>query len=261
MVLESYFDDSSDSRRSNLYACGGLLGGPDQWDRFDILWNNETHALKEPFRSADCEGGYGQFRDWLKPERDALMARLVSVICKIRLSGFASIVPVAEYKKAFPHCKERDPFLLSLRQVVMNMAAIAGVLKNQVTLWFERGSVDGAIRATFESIAEFKSWPPARWLKGINFGTKTLRPLQSADLVAREAFKHIANLGVKPMRLPVQRMRDNLYFTLWNKIALEYLAHNGGPENLELLSSWDARPEAPRLSRYIYKPHVGYIPG
>jgi hypothetical protein len=29
MELESYFDDSSDSRRSSLYACGGLLEGAD----------------------------------------------------------------------------------------------------------------------------------------------------------------------------------------------------------------------------------------
>jgi hypothetical protein len=42
------------------------------------------------------------------------MARLVSVICKIHLSGFASIVSVVEYKKVFPHCKEHDFFLLSL---------------------------------------------------------------------------------------------------------------------------------------------------
>jgi hypothetical protein len=51
----------------------------------------------------------------------------------------------------------------------MNIAAIADILKNQVPLWFERGSVNGAIAATFESIAEFKSWSPARWLRRINF--------------------------------------------------------------------------------------------
>jgi hypothetical protein len=45
--------------------------------------------------------------------------------------------------------------------------------------------------------------------------------------------------------VPVQRMRDNLYFILWNEVALEYLAQNGGPENLELLSSWDTLPAAP----------------
>jgi hypothetical protein len=119
MVLESYFDDSSDSRRSNLYACGGLLGGPGQWDRFDILWNNETHALKEPFRSVDCEGQ-----------------------CACRSSECGTI----------------------------------------------------------------------------------------------------------------------LYFILWNEVALEYLAQNGGPENLELLSSWDTLPAAPRLFRYIYQSHCGYVP-
>src|ERR1700680_4805266 len=91
MILESYFDDSSDAQRSKFYACGGLLGSPHHWDFFEALWSAETDQLNEPFRSADCEGGYGQFKDWPKPERDALMARLVSVICKASLKGFASL--------------------------------------------------------------------------------------------------------------------------------------------------------------------------
>jgi hypothetical protein len=235
--------------------------GPDQWDAFDIFWNTETCNLKEPFRSADCEGGHGQFKDWSKPERDKLMERLVSVICNIRLAEFASIVPIREYNLAFPNCKKHDPFLLCLRQVIMNMATIADRTKNQVTLWFERGPINGAIAETFESIAAFKSWPPSRWLRGMNFDTKELRPLQSADLVAREAFKHIGNLGLRPMRLPVKRTQGTLLFILWNHVALEYLAENGGPEDLELLASWDTRPNVPRLSRHIYKANQGYQPG
>jgi hypothetical protein len=195
------------------------LASPDQWDGFDILWNNETYILKEPFRSADCEGGYGQFRNWPKAERDALMARLVSVICKIRLSGFASIVPVVEYKKVFPHCKEHDPFLLSLRQVVMNMAAIADILKNQVTLWFERGSVNAAIAAIFESIAEFKSWPPARWLKGINFDTKALRPLQSADLVA-------GNTVQRRSKMPAPQPSRSVCQSIASYVVISSAAHS-----------------------------------
>jgi hypothetical protein len=32
MILEAYFDDSSDQNRSKYYACGGVLGSADQWD-------------------------------------------------------------------------------------------------------------------------------------------------------------------------------------------------------------------------------------
>jgi hypothetical protein len=205
MLLESYFDDSADPRRDKFYACGGFLGGPEQWDAFEMLWSQETHELKESFRSTDCETGHGQFSDWPKSRRDNLMSRLVSILRQTMVRSFASIVPIKEYKAAFPGCGEHDAFLLALRQAIMNMAFIAHELKHDVALWFERGPIDALIHEVFNSIADWKEWEPARRLRGPNFDTKKLRPLQAADLIAREAFKHIDNLGVRPPRIPVRR--------------------------------------------------------
>jgi hypothetical protein len=74
--------------------------------------------------------------------------------------------------------------------------------------------------------------------------SKELRPLQSADLVAREAFKRIENFNVRPIRIPMLRMREFLYFLLWNEKTLIHLAQNGGPGNLEFLSTWDENADA-----------------
>jgi hypothetical protein len=247
MILESYFDDSSDPRRNRFYACGGLLGGPEQWDAFEILWSQETHKLAEPFRSTNCETGHGQFEDWPKTQRDELMARLVSVLKTVQLRGFASIVPIKEYKAAFPGCGEHDAFLLALRQAVMNMAFIAHGLNHDVSVWFEKGTIDSTVRKVFDSIAGWKEWSPAKRLRTPRFETKQLKALQSADLIAREAFKHVDNLGDRPTRKPIVRLEGRLYFVLWNYKALEYLAANGGPSNLDLLSKWDKIEDAPRL--------------
>src|SRR5947209_11682955 len=162
MILESYFDDSTDPRRSKFYACGGLLGGAEQWDAIEIPWSQHTHKLTEPFRSTNCETGHGQFEDWPKSQRDELMARLVGVLKAVQLRGFASIVPIKEYRAAFPDCEEHDAFLLALRQAVMNMAFIAHALDHDVSLWFEKGAIDSKIRKVFDSIAEWKEWPPAK---------------------------------------------------------------------------------------------------
>src|SRR5258708_3722707 len=152
MTLESYFDDSADARRNRFYACGGLLGGPDQWDAFEVVWGHETHRLKEPFRSTDCETGHGQFEDWPKPQRDQLMQRLVNALHATQLRGFASIVPIKAYRAVFPGCGEHDAFLLAVRQAIMNMAFIAHALGNDVTLTFERGATDSKILKVFDSI-------------------------------------------------------------------------------------------------------------
>lgn len=247
MTLESYFDDSADARRNKFYACGGLLGGPDQWDAFEILWSQETRKLKEPFRSTDCETGHGQFKDWPKSQRDELMKSLVTTLHATQLRGFASIVPIKEYRAAFPACGEHDAFLLAVRQAVMNMAYIAHELGHDVALSFEKGSIDSKILKVFDSIADWKEWPPAKRLRRPKFETKELKPLQSADLVAREAFKHVDNLGERPTRKPVTRLQDRLYFVFWNEEALKYLALKGGPDNLELLSNWDKFQDVPRL--------------
>lgn len=247
MTLESYFDDSADERRNRFYACGGLLGGPNQWDAFEIFWSQEIHKLEGPFRSTDCETGHCQFGDWPKDERDNLMARLVQVLRKVQLHGFASIVPIRKYGAVFPDCLEHDAFLLALRQAIMNMAYIADNLGHDVCLWFEQGAIDAKILKVFNSIADWKEWPPTKRLRKPKFDTKQLHPLQAADLIAREAFKHIDNLGVRPTRKPVVQMKGKLYFVLWNDKALRYLAMNGGPGNLELLSKWDKLKDAPRL--------------
>lgn len=249
MILESYFDDSSDPKGQRFCAFGGLIGGENQWDAFDLQWCHATSELKAPFRSTECETMHGQFKEWPKERCDTLMARLVLILRITQLRGFASVIPIPDYKAAFPSCRSHDAYLLAVRQVVMNMAYIANELKLDVRLWFEKGSLDAEIKRVFKTIVEWKEWIPAKRLRDINFETKSLRPLQSADLIAREAFKHLDNLGVRPTRKPVANMEGQLYFVPWNEAALKYLAANGGPENLELLSKWDSSNNAPRLGR------------
>jgi hypothetical protein len=253
MILESYFDDSCDARRDRYYACGGFIAGPDQWDAFVIQWSHVANVfgLTKPFRSTDCENGHGQFSDvikWPKERRDKLMGRLVDIVRSTMLSAFASIIPINEYRAIFPQAGEHDAFLLALRQTIMNMAYVADQLQHEVNLWFERGPINGLITQTYDSIARWIQWKPARRLREITLSTKELWPLQGADLIAREAFKHVDNLGIRPTRKPIQRLVDrNLHFAVWNAPALEYLAANGGPTNIELLSKWDEIEEAPRL--------------
>jgi len=248
-MLECYFDDSSDERKERHCASGGFFGTDEQWDAFEMMWSNETHGLKEPFRSTDCECGHAQFKEWPKPSRDALMARLVSVIQVAKLAGFASIVPVKAYRAAFPDCKEDDPYLLTIPHAIMNMAVIGERMGTDINFWFERGRNDAAGFDFFRSIQKL-NWIPSQRLRAIASDTKKLRPLQSADFVAREAFKHIDNLGVRPMRKPLERLGERVFFIAWTEGALRYLAAHGGPQNQELLAHWDEIPDAPKLAQH-----------
>ena len=225
------------------------MGGEDGWDWLEGRWAAETRHLKAPFRSTECECQQGQFKKWPKSDCDALMATLVGVIHECKLYGFASIVPVQAYRRAFHGAGKRDAFFLAVTQTVMNMAHIANQINQDVALWFEDGPAAGRTVNIFHSVKKM-NWKPAKRLRSITLDSKELRPLQSADLVAREAFKHIQNLGVRPTRKPIIQMRDVLYFIEWSVPALEYLAQNGGPANLQLLSEWDSRKDAPHLHMF-----------
>jgi len=257
MMMECYFDDSSDPKRQHYFACGGVVGGQEQWDAFDVLWANETAGLKEPFRATECECGHGQFTNWEKPERDALMARLVNVLHLFKLYGIASIVPIEAFKRVFPNLDSKEAFFLAVTQNIMNMAHVAhqsymNLLYLNADLWFERGPHNGAIQKIYDDICAL-DWKPAQRLTGFHLKTKELRPLQAADMVAREAFKHIDNLGIRQTRRPVLEMSDTLCFLLWTEKSLAYLAANGGPRNLKFLSEFNDSLDAPLLQHFWRK--------
>jgi|SRR5882762_35226 len=251
-MLFSYFDDSSDERRQKYFACGGLIGGEAQWLTFDALWANATRDLIEPFRSTECECNQKQFKEWPKSRCNALMDALVGLLQNYMLSAFASIVPIADYKDVFPDCKKYDPYYLAVRHTILNMAHIGWAGRHHVKLWFEDNPATSPMTLKiYNEVKSVKNWDPATYLLGITFGSKSLYPLQAADLVAREAFKHVDNLGTRSTRIPMKRLGNRAAFALWRKEALVHLRDNGGPENIELLTSWE-QTEPPPIP-YFYK--------
>jgi len=255
-MLLSYFDDSSDSSHAEYFAVGGLIGGEKQWADFHTPWAVATIDLKEPFRSTDCECQQNQFVGWSIPDCNALMAKLVSIVLEQRLHGYASVVPIPEYKAVFPGCGEYDPYYLAVRHTLINMAHLGANVQGYeifggMECWFEDSDATaGSTCKIYRELRALKTWPDAFGLKGFHLEDKTLHPLQAADLVAREAFKHFKNLGNIKTRFPVERMRNVLNFCTWDLATLEYLRDNGGPDDLQLLTSWGmwqelGRPQPP----------------
>lgn len=175
-MIFTYLDDSADKRREKYFAAGGLIGGEDQWSTFDLRWLDETRELKEPFRSTDCEGGHGQFKDWPKPKRDELMDRLVGLIRWYHLSAFASIVPIADYRDIFPNSSEFAPYYLAVSHTIINMAVIGEMSSNSVKLWFEDGPTSGRTFEIYHELRGVKIWSAGRRLGNVAFGSKRAMP-------------------------------------------------------------------------------------
>lgn len=258
-VLRGYFDDSADEQRKRFSAVGGLIGPSGAWFEFDTNWSVATYDLKGPFHSTDCDCNppRGVFAGWKKDKCDGLMKTLIKIIHSSKLMGYGSIVPIPEYRSIFPGSDEYDPYFLALKHTIINMAHIASNANDDPEL-ARRGSVrvsivheDGPTSArAYQIYTELKSvssWPDAQNLIGFTHADKNLCALQGADLIAREAFKHADNTGLRPTRRPVKSLKRRIAFHIWNRPCLEYLKAHGGPNNLEVLTDWvDKELSAPR---------------
>lgn len=267
-VVRGYFDDSGDGKHERFASIGGIIGHPRAWEIFDSRWSVATYDLPGPFHATDCDSNppKGIFKGWTKDRADTLMASLVKIIPEAKLMCFGSIVPVPLYRKIFPGSKEDDPYLLAVRHMIVNMAMIGSEIAGSfaeadgVKIWCEddRDTSAEAIRI-YQALKHLDGWEDGKYLKGFAVASKELNAIQGADLIAREAFKHIDNLGLRRMRRPVRKLRDSATFHVWDEACLAYLKANGGPTNLRLLTEWGYKkpPEVPEMPNF-YRSSFGH---
>ncbi len=192
VMIWSYFDDSSDDKRSEYFAAGGVYASENHWLRFESEWIEATKHLKEPFRSTDCECQHGQFQGWDKPDCDALMARLVGIVVEHNIGGFGAVVPIADFRVVFPQLDHTvAPYLLAVEHTILNMARMAAMFHDNVEFWFELGTAPQArIDEIFFRLKNTECWEYRDRLWATHGADKRLNQLQAADLVARETVKH-----------------------------------------------------------------------
>jgi hypothetical protein len=223
-----------------------------------MFWSSATKGLTEPFRSTDCETQHGQFEGWQKADCDALMKSLVRAILSAYVFGVGSIVPVEDYRAMFPDAGEYDPYFLALKHTLINMAKVGagppydwlGDMDVRIVCEDSDTTSSGAFRV-YQELKAFPGWTWGRALAGFSTVSKKLMALQAADMVAREAYKHAANLGERKTRKPVKVLNERLSFHLWTRETLEFLRDNGGPSNLDALTNWGKPgPPRPQMHRF-----------
>jgi hypothetical protein len=261
MVVRAYFDDSGDDKRKRFCVVGGLIGNPSQWSVFEDRWGICTSAIPGPFHAADCDCNppRGVFAGWPKQQCNVLMATLVRVIAQCRLMGFASIVPVAEYREVFPGAKEFDPYFLAVRHAIINMGIIGQQIApafgaEGIDVFFENSQKLHREHKEFDDIRDVSSWQASKYLRNFHPADKEVMAVQGADLVAREAFKHADNRGVRATRRPVRELKHRMSFHMWDRTCLEYLRDHGGPDDLTTMTEWGYKlpPEVPAM-KFYYK--------
>jgi hypothetical protein len=265
MVIKGYFDDSGDEKKNKFAVVGGVIAYENVWSHFELMWANATYDLKKPFHAADCEAQRGCCEGWTVQQSISMMKKLTDIIEETGLGVFGSIISIPEYRAVFPKSGEYDPYYLAVKHSIINMAYLGRLSAHDldfraISVMHEEGDRTGRVYEIFKEMKLVSSWPDAKYLDGFSIGSKRVNGLQVADLVAREAFKHVDNLGERPIRKPVKKLKNQTSFHLWTRECLEYLRDNGGQNNLTFLTAWgqtgDKFPQMTRLYRDRFDEHA-----
>jgi hypothetical protein len=99
-MLSIYGDESHDSSKQRVFVIAGLLGDAVQWAALKLSWAQRTGG--KDFHAADCESGFGIYRDTAPEERASLHFDLTRILADSGVIGWGLGIDLAGCRRAFP---------------------------------------------------------------------------------------------------------------------------------------------------------------
>lgn len=188
-MLSVFGDESHDPTKARVFVVAGLLGDGNQWGSFRQEWNARLSGLV--FHAADCESGYGDFREMPENERHRLHRDLTALLARSGLIGYGNAIDLAGCRAAaptvlneFPDMPYYDCFL----KTVLKLSDFAAhfVPRDRVEFTFDQH------RET-----QYNAGVLYEWMKAykpdiadkVGFASRKEMGIQAADLWARELMK------------------------------------------------------------------------
>jgi hypothetical protein len=231
-MFVGYFDDS---RSGSVFAVAGYIASEKQWARFNrVLWKNllSKYGLTRLHRT-ELEGFHGEFsreRGWSESRRDAFVAEANQVIKRCTITAIGGAVWQPAWEHTMPPDLKRfygGPYGWCVQSVLADVRKWSNEKRITTPLrWvFEAGTRGhGQVDRMFNVLYSDPETRRDYLIGGWSFESKDTVPLQSADVVAYEFSKYLANLGTRPTRksaLGLFRMEElNRRFATWDEKQL-----------------------------------------
>jgi hypothetical protein len=212
-MLQVYLDESDDGRRDHVYAIGGWLADMDVWSSFISKWHERITAERTlaSFHMADCESGWGEFREWPRERRQNLIKDLIKLIVNADIRGFGAAVSMEDYQKVYSTLVsdlqrdllgKGDPHLLVFMQTTLEICMSVNQLPaiEKVHFVYHRKPEIEHKTLRYFNVAQSDSELPFSVRMGtLSFSTKEdVLPLQAADIIAYELMKMLLNRKERP---------------------------------------------------------------
>lgn len=206
-------DESADGTKRRTFAISGLIAAPDVWEHFRKAWLRRTGG--KIFHAADCEGDHGDFvitptnthQDNLNLYRD-----LVQILARSGVRGFAAGFDLGAWLEVFPGVSAEAGYYKCLKEVILYFLRTTEYHDGtEMEFTFDhRQESEYNAGLLYSYVVTLPEWNDKNMFLGakVNFDSRKDVRIQAADIVAREAMKHLDDLGKRPMRRSMRTLAE-----------------------------------------------------
>jgi hypothetical protein len=219
-VIRAFCDESYDGE-SRIYTVAGFLARNKEWTSLSKRF--KRRCLQDSiqyYHSADCEGGYGDFKHLSKQQIVQLNTDLIEEMVNTKLVGFAASIILEDYQKVAASSGKAkrilgdSPYFMAMQ---VFLVCTCGEVRedrpgHSVVFYFDQQEeYSGRAKQLFDEMKR-KNPNTAPCMGPLIYADKKkFIPLQIADKLAYEAMKHMLNLRYDPQRnerIALTRMKD-----------------------------------------------------
>lgn len=219
-VIRAFCDESYDGE-ARIYTVAGFAARNKEWTslskRFKLRCLEDSI---ECYHSADCEGGYGDFKHLSKAQITQLNTDLIDEMLKTKLVGFGASIILEDYRKVATSSGKakkflgQSPYFMAMQTFLICMC---GEIREdrpdyRVVFYFDQQEeFSGRAKQLLDEVKR-KNPNTAPCMGPLIYADKKkFVPLQIADKLAYETMKNMLNLRYDPERkerIAMTRMKE-----------------------------------------------------
>jgi len=189
----SIYGDESQSSKQRVFAIAGLLGSAEQWTALRKQWAERTGG--RIFHAADCESGYGEYKNEPEEERHRLHRSLTRILAESGVIGWGIGMDREGSRREFPQAMRDQYFHSCFLRTVRKLAEYASqcIPQDDVEFIFDRHpETEHNTSLLYKQVVESEDWATKpRMAKELVFSSRMEIGIQAADLWARELMKRL----------------------------------------------------------------------
>jgi hypothetical protein len=210
MMAHVFGDESADESKTRVFSLSGLIANDSEWQVLKDAWLERTGGVV--FHASECESDHGEFAKNDHAGNLKLYADLTQIIVNSGIGGFAVALDLAAWLEYFPGVPTDVGYYKCFSEVIKHF--LYGPYRDSFPIEFtfdHRQESEYNAGLLYSHMVNLPEWKEKNVFLNakVNFDSRKDVRIQAADLVAREAMKHLDNI-VGPKQRPIRRSMEAL---------------------------------------------------